>query len=787
MADTPYINKQNWGRELLDRLGNLTDNDGSINIWEELPTVGKDGDLLGVNHTGYTGILSGDQPSLYKWSGTEWLNIMTVPLSFQGEPRDVTYINYESQNITVLDPGASFDSMYLVSSDGTGNFSLTKYSKSTGEQEWEATRSIEDGYQYVNIANSSQRYQAFDVKNGLCFFSLTSYPSILDRTIWNSHIYCFSESTGVFQWILSMGSGTANSIRSIKNSSSALYAIQYNSLVRKINPVSGFIDQTKDLSSTLIDIPFYSDIFVTSGSIVIKTRYTTEPSITQLDVDLSNVLFSSKLEGGAFVSPQAYKFFQDPSNSDLIYFLDYDLGSDLFKLWVYNCSDYSFSVVASSSYGYIVGDIFAVGRTGNKLELFTANGASIIQYEIDLDSQSMTLSKVFVSGGTGNIIVGRNKKILHQNYMVGRVEGTPVGFGLDKKLIVGIYYSALDNRIIFYENSTFSSSGDLTQIRKDSNFKSVYATDITSGKIVSKVMAPDSRPAADYDIDECSSNEDQGIKIGTFGTLFSYYRNAAALSTDSISYTGSARGRWVTGIGFNAKPIAGRFVTCLSSSSSGNNAGIQLFDANIGKMMWEVKGGATTTETLLTDFPSANPALVITNSGFVGVKNLSPSYELDVTGTIRGTTIRNSGGVITSDPKLKIGMESLDGISLWDICLGLDPITFVYIPDFSYVVQEPGFDDDGNEIISETIKSWPLPQGIQYGYNAEEVIQAGFPELVDVDEQTGLKYLNMNALLPIYQAASTAKIQELEQKSAQQNTLIQDLIARVEALENAVT
>jgi hypothetical protein len=84
-----------------------------------------------------------------------------------------------------------------------------------------------------------------------------------------------------------------------------------------------------------------------------------------------------------------------------------------------------------------------------------------------------------------------------------------------------------------------------------------------------------------------------------------------------------------------------------------------------------------------------------------------------------------------------------------------------------------------------------LTSDIQYGYLAHE-IEDLFPELVVQDSPESLKFLNQAALFPIFQAAATAKIAELEARIDQdqvrldqQQAMIESLSARLEALENA--
>jgi len=183
--------------------------------------------------------------------------------------------------------------------------------------------------------------------------------------------------------------------------------------------------------------------------------------------------------------------------------------------------------------------------------------------------------------------------------------------------------------------------------------------------------------------------------------------------------------------------------------------------------------------------------MCVTTSNNFGFGTEAPGFKVDVTGTLRATELRNSGGVVTSDRRMKQGITSLPGLDLWEVCLLLNAVSFLYDPNFSETVQEIQTDEEGNKIVNTVITKIPLPQGIQYGYIAQE-IEEYFPELISEDPRTGIKYLNQGGLFPIFQSAATAKIvqleEQLDQQQAQldaQQAIIQSLSARLEALENA--
>ena len=156
MVDNPYINKQNWGRDLLDRLNNFSDNDGSFNVWDELPTTGKDGKILDISHSGLTGILQQNETSIQRWNGEGWDILAKIPLGIQGSLEQVNSVSTESVSIAVLNPSVSSSFFYVFRNENTGTITLEKYNKSTGVKVWSSARSLESGFNYGYIGETAQ-------------------------------------------------------------------------------------------------------------------------------------------------------------------------------------------------------------------------------------------------------------------------------------------------------------------------------------------------------------------------------------------------------------------------------------------------------------------------------------------------------------------------------------------------------------------------------------------------------------------------------------------------------
>ena len=136
MVDNPYINKQNWGQDLLDRLNNFSNDDGSFNVWDELPTTGKDGIELNQSHKGYTGfIASASSQSAMYWDGSKWMTLFVIPFVTTGEEIPVISNQITSANkFQIIDAGLGESFFYVIYSGSI--IQVSRVSKITGLTEW---------------------------------------------------------------------------------------------------------------------------------------------------------------------------------------------------------------------------------------------------------------------------------------------------------------------------------------------------------------------------------------------------------------------------------------------------------------------------------------------------------------------------------------------------------------------------------------------------------------------------------------------------------------------------
>ena len=106
MTDNLYINKQNWGRGLLDRLNNFSDNDGSVNEWSKSPVVNKNGIELSEIDAGYYGYNS-SKFLFEEWDGVKWVE---KPISFNGIVKSSSTVDLDltqAYQFTISATGAS--------------------------------------------------------------------------------------------------------------------------------------------------------------------------------------------------------------------------------------------------------------------------------------------------------------------------------------------------------------------------------------------------------------------------------------------------------------------------------------------------------------------------------------------------------------------------------------------------------------------------------------------------------------------------------------------------------
>ena len=768
MTDNPYINKQNWGRDLLDRLNNFSDDDGSFNVWDELPTTGKDGSILGEEHKGLTGILKAEQTSIYLWNGIEWEELARIPISFDGTPLTINEIERTGSIVAVLNPSNSTPFFFVVSYViGDANFSVEKVLKSNCSIEW----SISIATAYGTDTTGFSVYHANKTYNSWLFHNDRLFLNIYYNSVGGvkQKFYCI-HSNGYTAWTSPYE--FTNNMRNclvFPGLSQDVYFVGQTSIIR-LNANNGEL-----LNTGTIPLTYYAYAkCVSSLNKIVFVQATTDAignaKILLINLDLQGThaeILTNTLS--SFI----YWFVPDPRDDTKYYFRE--LISNTTRIWLFKATNQSFSVIQDSPI-QVPGIVDSVRIDENGIcSIAAINGLSVGVYEFSADNNSIPLRfvKTFVPGGDGNVQSTLNYDFISSESILLQIPNlTVTGYANSYRVTTKIIASPSGRQVVYFKESTFLPTGNFANILKQSTFNSLYATSIQS---------PEANFSSLY-ISNFSSGSDKyflqnlGLNIGVGLILASCFGDSQQLN--SIGYTGTNRGQAVSGLFFNCGPILGNLVNHYSYRSAGS--GVFLFDQRLSKFFWEVK--PTQAQEILTSFPSAN-GVCLTNNNFLGVGSENPAFKVDVVGILRATEIRNSGGVITSDPRLKTNMTSLNGEELWEVCQLLNPITFVYKPDFEVEIQEITKDEEGKDVVNTSKSRWPLPQGIQYGYNALEVEEL-LPELVDEDPQ-GIKYLNNGALFPIFQAAATSKIQSLESEVETLKQLVQSLVARIEVLENA--
>ena len=347
--------------------------------------------------------------------------------------------------------------------------------------------------------------------------------------------------------------------------------------------------------------------------------------------------------------------------------------------------------------------------------------------------------------------------------------------GNDPSQVTSISVSYGKNAFLKFSEGYLTDASSLNLLKSGFDIDSLSSNSLLANELMSTSVFCARTDSALTDIDNVSRKVIPGVSVP--GITGNFHLYAGELSAESQIYQESSRRIRTAGLLFGAENRAGRIFHGWKDDGA---CGI-FYDHILARLLICNSGSVSDHNIMITSFPNTK-GLTLTSANNLGINNFAPAYPLDVTGTIRGTEIRNSGGVITSDPRLKTNITSLNGGELWELCQLLNPITFVYKPDFEVEIQEINKDEDGNDVINTSKSKWPLPQGIQYGYNALEVEEL-LPELVDEDLQ-GIKYLNSGALFPIFQAAATSKIQSLESEVESLKQLVQSLVARIEVLEN---
>ncbi len=158
---------------------------------------------------------------------------------------------------------------------------------------------------------------------------------------------------------------------------------------------------------------------------------------------------------------------------------------------------------------------------------------------------------------------------------------------------------------------------------------------------------------------------------------------------------------------------------------------------------------------------NATTRMVLTSAGYLGVANTSPSYQIDVTGTIRATSV-----IYTSDARSKVDIRPLTGDEGLDLLAQLNPVHYKW-------------------------KDKAADQGLQWGLIAQEVEKV-MPSIVTTDNK-GMKAVDYRALTPVLIKA----VQQLNEKNKQlearldaqqkvldaQQQMLLELKAEVEALK----
>jgi hypothetical protein len=770
MTDNPYINKQNWGRDLLDRLNNFSNEDGSFNVWEELPTVGKDGLPLDESHKGYTGfITSASSQSAMYWDGSRWIVLFVIPFVTTGEEIPVISNQITSTNkFQIIDAGLGESFFYVIYSGSI--IQVSRVSKITGLTEWTTNVPFAANQIYCEFFNYNGGAQSVAQTNTQVFVQIREFTTATPAIDSTASVTVFSLNlvSGVMLWkttlqtIPSRNSYVWLTVNPLGN----LYCILYPTTnLYQINSTSGAIINSVSTPDSSINVRrlFYDSL--SQRLILFSVR----------ENNTIYVLNPSNLSTIATLSiPDVYGLFY----LSLFYFdgFIYYLGSKFsehYPLIRYSCVNNTISSLFSLSSDIVenfLSNKFILSGfyENNKLTLLTPSDAVINKIEITA-SQSVTSEMVMQNLGTYAPCVNTSK---YSNIYLLKVLLEEKGFGTNYSCQAGYSIATKSGRSIATQNTV--SSYNNSAVKGEINCNSLFANLlISSSSRLNKIEIPSSQPPLSQSgIPE--RKKERGIYFDSFFSLYSLMGTHNALESRGYSGIGAA---YTSGLLWGCYPLNGSLVSSVSTLF----AGAFIHDPNLNKFFWENKNDLVGIDQVVPSFPKGDGVTLFGNS--LGIGNQSPSFKLDVVGTIRGTEIRNSGGVITSDPRLKINMTSLNGGELWEVCQLLNPITFVYKPDFEVETQEISKDEGGNDVINTTKSKWPLPQGIQYGYNALEVEEL-LPELVDDDPQ-GIKYLNAGALFPIFQAAATSKIQSLESEVESLKQLVQSLVTRIEVLENA--
>ncbi|HEY9835494.1 MAG TPA: tail fiber domain-containing protein [Vampirovibrionales bacterium] len=793
MAEQPFINQKDWGRDLLDRLGNFLDDDGAINSWDSLPSVGKDGAALGEQHKGYSGILKADKRSIWKWDGANWTIEMESPFVLEGKDTQSRRTLVSSNStLTVLDEGLASD--YFCIFESGPAIKLKRYSKVTGLLAWESTIPFLSGMLFSEPGTSDASGYVYG--ESFCIDFSNIYFTAREKAASTSTtgslvLIAVRASDGVLLWKTPLLEAVSVSVLAFvaKGGGSLFVAFYLSNETKKINALSGAIQASGSMSGPStgsIRKIFYDDsaqrvVFCSQRALVSVYLNVFDANLVSVAThELANTL-------GLSFNPD-WNIFQDSLTFELyvwakssltgnLLFYKYSISTNTLSLW----SQLADPGLLSSSSPVLLG-----GKVASQSELLIAirnlNVVSLISVKKDVeikeqevsaldggDFNSTTISKILPLTTSGALDIWHTKQ---------RVESFGIGSSFTSTALV---ITGKGSGKITKLKDSITVLGDAV-IKASTNFSSFSAARGNVENLTTKTLA---LSAAAEVSSSAEKKQGAGLHVGALSpSVFSIEASSVANGFASKGYTGGESGRYLGGITWNGDLINGSLI----SRGSSFFPGIFLFDISINKFFLE-SGPQTTVNSPVASFPNGSGLVLSANS--LGIGTQVPAYKLDVVGTIRGTTLMNSGGVVTSDERIKVGITPLDGVILWEICEELVAISYLYKPDVSFEVEEVFDDEDGNEVVTKTTQKWPLPQGIQYGWSAQQVREI-FPELVNEDPQSGILYLNREALFPIIQAATTAKIKQLEESITQKDTLltqlqsaIESLTARVEALENA--
>lgn len=775
MTDNPYINKQNWGRDLLDRLNNFSNEDGSFNVVNALPTQGKDGVLLGSQHTGYTVILtSGESQIIYTWDGSKWNKILNVPFLVDNDSNNesslaTTIFKASSGNATIHRTSIKSDFYYLIVTGSSTT--ITCYSVSTHTLIWSSSLTFVPGQ---TISNTS----AILAESETAIYVLTG----------NSHfaVHSVNKASGQTVWTANLGTSTryVQTLPGVRALSSVYFFDRYNSsgmsTLHELSEINGTLRTLNTNTITITTEPKALLYDLSSSPNLFACHFgTSSMRIDEINLSSLTVVRSLAFSGTNEYSPKIFAigsgniFNCRVINNSQIQIMRTNASTGATSNFTLNLSE-SKKILSLDINSFFVSGFKC--QNINEFEVLLGSSRYYLLIKLNLLSLTCTISSflsvVPASANTSMSVLSVSNIDLNSfssnyldnfYYLVWGIENYVLG-GYSLTLSSSQKFAKLTQ----LKSSYFSINEQLAT--SDFNVFSVKAFEIEAAnlKLSKKLILPFNEPSI------ANGGRIEPVSNYTFGnTYLNFFSFAGGATTNftSASYTGGK----IIPSGFVWWSTFGN--GSLSPIHPTIHPAIFCYDAGISKFFMEVAGTGGSAANL----PSGQGFVLSLNN--VGIGTDVPAFKVDVIGTLRATEIRNSGGVITSDPRLKLNMTSLSGLDLWDVCQLLNPITFVYKPDFEVEIQEISKDEGGNDVVNTKKSKWPLPQGIQYGYNALEVEEL-LPELVDEDPR-GIKYLNAGALFPIFQAAATSKIQSLESEVESLKQLVQSLVTRIEVLENA--